>query len=156
MNLQTFFSMLKINTKEIKVLILLCFLLITPFAISAATSSDAIAIRVIPNPEHYSPIRWYAEKGFSGSPQSLIVDGFEAVRDGRTVYVNAANVVDTGSDGEPDTLYTNIYLLSYTQEAEGATVDIFGQILSHWKFNTNIAHSGSCNKEASKICSQDS
>ena len=123
---------------------------------SAATSSDAIAIRVIPNPNHYSPLRWYTEKGFSGSPQSLAVDGFEAVRDGRTVYVNAANVVDTGSDGEPDTLYTNIYLLSYTQEAEGATVDIFGQILSHWKFNTNIAHSGSCNKEASKICSQDS
>ena len=144
MNLQTFFSMLKINTKEIKVLILLCFLLITPFAISAATSSDAIAIRVIPNPEHYSPIRWYAEKGFSGSPQSLIVDGFEAVRDGRTVYVNAANVVDTDGNSTPDKLYTNIYLISYVQEAESATMDIFAQILSKWKFNSNLGDVGAC------------
>lgn len=110
----------------------------------ASTSSDAIAIRVISNPEHYSPIRWYTEKGFNGSPQSLVVDGFEAVRDGRTVYVNAANPTDTDNNGTLDKLYTNIYLISYTQDSESATVDIFGQILSHWKFSTNISGNGSC------------
>ena len=67
-----------------------------------------------------------------GSPQSLVVDGYEAVRDGRSVYVNAANI------GVDDRLYTNIYIISYNQEAEDATVDIFGQILEHWKFNSNI------------------
>jgi len=107
----------------------------------AATSPDAIAIRVIPNPEHYSARRWYKEQGFTGSPQSLIVDGYEAVRDGRTVYVNAANV---SSGGE---LYTNIYLISYNQDPEQATIDIFGKILEHWHFNTNLTAPGNCVQE---------
>lgn len=94
-------------------------------------SRDAIAIRVMPNPEHYSPLVWYEKNiKLKGSPQSLLVDGYEAVRDGRTVYVNAANI-----DG--DKFYTNIYIISYNQDAENSTIDIFGQILSHWKFNVN-------------------
>lgn len=104
----------------------------------AQDSPDAIAIRVIPNIEHYSPARWYAVNIKQlGSPQSLNVDGYEAVRDGRSVYVNAANVAGNN-------LYTNIYLISYNQESEPATVDIFGEILSHWKFNTNFTTTGSC------------
>ncbi|MDD5291299.1 MAG: putative Ig domain-containing protein [Patescibacteria group bacterium] len=97
-------------------------------------SPDAIAIRVIPNPDHLSISRWYSEQGFKGSPQGLTVDGYEALRDGRTVYVNAANVVGNG-------LYTNIYLISYNQEAEAATKNILDQIIAHWKFNTNIEDS---------------
>lgn len=100
--------------------------------------SDAIAVRVIPNPNHLSAQKWYKSQGFSGSPQSLIVDGYQAVRDGRTVYVSATNVVGNN-------IYTNIYLISYDQEADHQTVDIFGKILSNWKFNTNInANVGSC------------
>jgi cysteine-rich repeat protein len=98
---------------------------------------DAIAIRVIPNPKNSSPQRWYKEQGFKGSPQSLTVDGYEAIRDGRTVYVNAANVVS-------GKLWTNIYLISYNQEAEKETIDIFAKVLEHWKFNTNIAGTGFC------------
>ncbi|MBI2458997.1 MAG: hypothetical protein HYV53_00400 [Parcubacteria group bacterium] len=93
-------------------------------------SRDAIAIRVMPNLNHLSPSRWYKEQKFSGSPQSLSVDGYPAVRDGRTVYVNAANI--SGAN-----FYTNIYIISYNQAAENQTVDIFSQILAHWKFNTN-------------------
>jgi hypothetical protein len=126
------------------VLLGLFFVAFFTYFVSAQSSPDAIAIRVIPNPNGYSPLRWYQDQGFSGSPQSLIVDGYEAIRDGRTVYVNAANVIDTDSDGTPDQLYTNIYLIAYNQDAEKATVDIFGRILKHWKFNTNIAGSGNC------------
>jgi len=107
-----------------------------PSVVSAA-SPDAIAIRIIPNSDHYSAERWYKEQGFLGSPQTLSVDGYEAIRDGRTVYVNAANIVGGA-------LYTNIYLISYNQSAETATEDIFSQILSHWKFNTNISGVGNC------------
>jgi len=96
-------------------------------------AADAIAVRVIPNPNHYSIVRWYESQGFSGAPQALVVDGYEAIRDGRTVYVNAANV-DTASRG----IYTNIYLISYNQDSAAKTVDILGQIVSHWKFNNNI------------------
>ena len=95
-------------------------------------STDAIAIRVMPNSEHFSPLRWYrANVKNQGSPQNLLVDGYEAIRDGRTVYVNAANI--SGTD-----FYTNVYIISYNQEAENQTIDIFGQILTHWKFNVNV------------------
>lgn len=56
--------------------------------------TDAIAIRIIPNPGHYSPMDWYYKQGYTAKPESLTVDGYEAVRAGRTVYVNVANVVN--------------------------------------------------------------
>ncbi|MDD5071116.1 MAG: hypothetical protein PHQ42_00010 [Patescibacteria group bacterium] len=104
---------------------------IIPASAADAPNPDAIAIRVIPNLGHYGVSRWYNQQGFKGSPQPLTIDGYEAIRDGRTIYVNAANVVG-------DNLYTNIYLISYNQEAEAATKSILEQIISHWKFNTNI------------------
>jgi len=96
------------------------------------TSPDAIAIRVMPNSDHFSPLVWYGKNiKLKGSPQNLLVDGYEAIRDGRTVYVNAANI-------SGNSFYTNIYIISYNQEAEDKTIDIFGQILTHWKFNVNV------------------
>lgn len=138
------------NSRLILFLILGTFFSIPVFCIPffntfAATSPDALAIRVISNPEHYSAARWYQLRGFSGSPQSILVDGYEAVRDGRTVYVNAANIVGS-------TLYTNIYLISYNQDAEQQTMDIFGQVLSHWKFNSNINTPGNCSKTTGTKC----
>ncbi len=99
-------------------------------------SGDAIGIRVVPNPSHYSIYRWYESQGFAGSPQALVVDGYEAIRDGRTVYVNATNV-----DPDARAIYTNVYLISYNQEPAPYTVDILGQIIAHWKFNSNISES---------------
>ncbi len=114
---------------------LLAIFLLPHLIIASDVSPDAIAIRIMPNSDHSSPLRWYkANIKNQGSPQSLQVDGYEAVRDGRTVYVNAANI--SGNN-----FYTNIYIISYNQEAENATVDVFGQILSHWKFNSNLIDS---------------
>ncbi|MFH1427565.1 MAG: MopE-related protein [Patescibacteria group bacterium] len=120
--------------------------------LALAQSKDAIAIRVIPNPNHISAQRWYKEQGFSGSPQAIIVDGYEGIRDGRTVYVNAANV---DLNVTPKKFYTNIYLISYNQQAEKSTVDIFGQIVNHWQFNTNLAK-GKDNNDDDAKCSADS
>ena len=102
---------------------------------AADRSSDAIGVRVMPNPEHWSIQRWYKMQRFTGSPQPIVVDGYDALRDGRTVYVNAANI---SADNK---FYTNIYVISYNQEPGSATLDIFSQILKHWKFNNNIASS---------------
>jgi len=106
---------------------------------SIAADDDAIAVRVLPNPNHYSAARWYKSQGFSGSLQSLLVDGYDAVRDGRTVYVNAANV-----DVNNKLIYTNIYLISYNQNPDFKTIDVLGQIVSHWRFNSNLGTAGMC------------
>lgn len=121
-------------------------------AATGADSADAIAVRVVPNPNHYSIARWYESQGFAGSPQALIVDGYEAIRDGRTVYVNATNV-DLNSN--PPTVYTNIYLISYNQNPEAKTVDILGQIVSHWKFNGNLEDSAASCSISSLSCATD-
>ncbi len=108
-------------------------------AAEASNSSDAIAVRILPNPNHYSAARWYKSQKFSGSPQALMVDGYDAVRDGRTVYVNAANV-----NLATKQIYTNIYLISYNQDPDFKTVDVLGQIVDHWRFNSNLNESGNC------------
>lgn len=120
-------------------------------AVWAQNSPDAIAFRVIANPRHYSPLRWYDETVTAkGSPQELLVDGYRAVRDGRTVYVGAANY-----DAAARRLYTNIYIISYNQQAERATEDIFGQILAHWRFNTNLETEGNCIASTTMVCIND-
>ncbi len=102
-------------------------------------SSDAIGVRIVPNPEHYSIARWYKNQGFSGSPQSLTVDGYEAIRDGRTVYVNAANIKIDPDNPNNRLIYTNIYLISYNQDPSAKTIDILGQIIKNWKFNADLS-----------------
>jgi hypothetical protein len=122
----------------------------------AAPSPDAIGVRVAPNPKHYSAQRWYQDQGFKGSPQSLIVDGYEAIRDGRTVYIDVANVVEVAPINHiftaGDQMYTNIFIISYNQDAEKATQDIFGQVLANWKFNNNILTAGICSETATQAC----
>src|SRR6056297_2439310 len=86
---------------------------------SAAGKADAIAVRILENPNHYNPARWYRKQGFKGKPTKLTIDGYRAVRSGRTTYVNVGNV-----DGSGD-LHTYIYLLSYNQNIEPVTKTIY-------------------------------
>ncbi|MEI7620344.1 MAG: FISUMP domain-containing protein [Candidatus Falkowbacteria bacterium] len=161
-----------------------------------STTTDAIAVRIVANPAQYSIDEWYAKQGFTGSPQKIKVDGYDAVRDNRTVYVAATNIkgfctqslqlqeyegelVPTGglvpfsklfhineanavtwqhyplltttpcsNNGECGAyshsscalsrLYFNIYIITYSQGAAAPTSDVFGKILSNWKFNNNL------------------
>lgn len=106
----------------------------------ASDSPDAVGLRVMPNLNHYSPLSWYLKNITNqGSPQALLVDGYEAVRDGRSVYVNAANLsYANDSDTVGQDFYTNIYIISYNQDASQETKDIFGQLLKNWKFNNRL------------------
>ncbi|OGF40854.1 MAG: hypothetical protein A2248_00870 [Candidatus Raymondbacteria bacterium RIFOXYA2_FULL_49_16] len=95
-------------------------------------AGDGIAVRIMPNAEHVSPLEWYKKNiKQQGSPSRLLVDGYDALQEGRTVYVNTGNVVG-------DKLYTNIHIISYTQDASSDTKEIFNQLLNNWTFNTNI------------------
>lgn len=129
-----------------------CVYLYSQDVLAQNSSSDAIAIKIIANPNHFSALDWYRQQDFKGSPQSTVVDGYEAVRDGRTVYVNVANVV---SGASANNLYTNIYLISYNQEAEKTTTDIFGKIISRWKFNFNVDQIGHCRQKNEIVCTLD-
>jgi len=101
-----------------------------------AGPNDAIAVRVIENIEFVSPMRWYQRNiDVKGSPSEVMVNGYRGIRDGRSVYVSAANVI---LNGDPDDQSVNIYILSYTQNADAGTVDIFGQLLENWRFNSNL------------------
>jgi hypothetical protein len=108
------------------------------YTVSAQVNADAIGIRVIPNPGHLDPEVWYRRNYFTGSPSRMKVDGYEAIRDGRSVYVNVGNEIDSV------TLETYIYIISYNQDVEPVTVAIYEQMLDNWKFNTNIDDVGNC------------
>lgn len=138
------------NLKALKTnLFLMVIFFCWPITISQASDSDVIGIRIVPNPENLSVSRWYASQGFIGSPQSLMIDSYPAIRDGRTVYVNVANI-------ENDNLYTNILLISYNQNSSLPTVDIFGQIVNNMKFNSNIEGIGACSLNKNISCFYDS
>ncbi|MDD4901896.1 MAG: hypothetical protein PHE24_02055 [Patescibacteria group bacterium] len=151
--------------------VMIAVLFVTGFFVfekkDAAAEGDAIAVRVLANPQHLSPLAWYKSKKFTGNPTPLTVDGYQAIQDGRTVFVNVANVNSTcvsyayngnscASDSDCDgtsgscalgsqsKLYTNIYLISYNQEASPETITVFNKILSNWNFNTNLTEHGNC------------
>ncbi|MEK7211891.1 MAG: IPT/TIG domain-containing protein, partial [Patescibacteria group bacterium] len=122
---------------------------------------DAIGIRVLRNENHLSPLRWYyEEKKFKGSPQPLIIEGYEAIQDGRSVYIAAVNY-DTPPAAGPESgqtytnkIFTNIYLLSYNEGASDETKEIFKQILNNFKLNTNLTDQRVCVGGAA-VCEND-
>lgn len=106
---------------------------------TAPYARDAIGFRIAPNPEHLSVDQWYRAQGFGGEPESITVDGYPAIRVGRTVYINAANKF-----GDP-ALYTNIYILSYNEGADEITLNIYNQLLQNLILNyDNVANERVC------------
>ncbi|MBI4449778.1 Ig-like domain-containing protein, partial [Candidatus Uhrbacteria bacterium] len=92
---------------------------------------DALGVRVLRNDAHLGAADWYRAQGFQGSPQSMTVDGYGAVRDGRTIYVNAANSIGAGN-------FTNIYVFSYNDTASADTQAIYNTIIGSVRLNTNL------------------
>ncbi len=109
----------------------------TSTSAGANGAGDAIGVRVLSNPEFLSPMAWYEEKGFSGSPSKTTIDGFQAVTDGRSAYVGVANVTSAG-------VYSNIVVLTYNEGASDETVDIYEQMLESVRFIRNVADDAVC------------
>jgi cysteine-rich repeat protein len=119
---------------------------------SGVWRDDAFGLRIAANKQHIGIADWYADRGFRGSPSSLSVAGYDALRDGRTVYVNAG--AQNGAD-----LFTNVYVMSYNDGAAAETIAIFNQILSRIDFNGNLADKYVCREvppeEEAVFCSID-
>ncbi|MBU1036919.1 IPT/TIG domain-containing protein [Patescibacteria group bacterium] len=112
--------------------------LIREYIIPVPTTNDIIGLRIYTNFYHLSPLEWYAKNvptGQQGNPNILTIDGYQAIQDGRTVYVAATKVI---GDAVISTAYTDIYLMSYNSGASPITQEIFNQLIQNWKFNTNI------------------
>jgi cysteine-rich repeat protein len=107
----------------------------------AAQARDAIGLRIMDNPRHLSIADWYASKGFTGKPAPLTVDGYPALREGRTVYISA---VSTDGPGFP--LYSNVYVVSYNDGATAVTRQIYDALIQSLSFNANLTQdiSGTC------------
>lgn len=101
---------------------------------------DGIGIRIAKNDSHLSPLDWYRAQGFSGNPQAIQVDGYEAIREGRTVYISAASTEGPTAGGASTDMYSNIYIVSYNDGAEPITRQVYDALLDSMSFNTNVQY----------------
>jgi hypothetical protein len=110
-----------------------------------STVNDAIGFRVAPNndangnPAHLNPDEWY-RRAFATSSKSLpelLVDGYRAVRDGRTTYIG-------GSDLNPiaTQLFSLIYIASHNETADADTRSVYTQLIQNWHFNSGATGTG--------------
>ena len=103
-------------------------------------SSDAIGVRVIGNSNNYSAQEWYNLQSFSReSAQTIIIDGYQAIKDGNTYYISASN--DTNPSSSVDPIYTNIYVVSVNEDSHQDTKNIFSQIINNFVLSANVSNS---------------
>jgi uncharacterized protein (TIGR02145 family) len=145
-----------------KITLLTLVLLAMPLFPHAQELRDAIGIRVMKNPEYLSPSTWYLENVPSpGKAKSTQIDGYEAVIDGRSVYVEATRVdkdPDNNSATNDGITEAYIYIMSYNEGGGIAIVNIFTQLLENWSFNSNIPSNDICDKVGANgdiVCTSD-
>ena len=118
------------------------------------TDNDSIGIRAYSNNEHLSPAAWYQKYANNpGSYFSKTIDSYEAIVSGRTVYVNAA-VDNVPLKTNP--IYTNMFLISHTDNYMPVTLDIYDQLLDNLKFNVNNVTNARICSVSGTYCQKDS
>jgi len=107
-------------------------------------NKDVIGIRVEKNAAHLPLKRWYDVQGFAGTPSQTLVAGFPALQDGRTMYISGVNAENANDDEyNINKARTNVYVLSYNQGAQPATLAIFQQIIENFQLMVNVKETGS-------------
>lgn len=120
------------------------------YILKHAQNSDAIALRVIENSLHLTPLQWYNEQSFEKGNPTIIeggIDGYSAIVDGRTAYIAFGN---TSASGE--LLYTNILVVSHSQNAGADTIEVFNRLLQNLTFNVNALTPGECRVAQKTVC----
>ncbi len=112
-----------------------------PQSAGAPWLNDAFGLRVSSNEKHVSIGDWYFGRGFRGNPTPKAVDGYGALSEGRTTYVSAAF-----RKASSQKLYTNSYILSYSDNSAPETSAIYDQILANVDFNADpdLQNFGAC------------
>jgi len=140
---------------------------------SGDINPDAIALRVYTNPEGISPAIWYdLHVPNPGEYEQFDIDCveedgssycYQAVRDGRTLYIDAGNYnietdqgacystsfinevtgeTESTSTCEPDettlSYYDNVYVFAFSENSNPQTTAIFNQLIENLRFNINL------------------
>ncbi|OGL67149.1 hypothetical protein A2856_03725 [Candidatus Uhrbacteria bacterium RIFCSPHIGHO2_01_FULL_63_20] len=92
-------------------------------------ASAGVGVRVVSNQGYLPSDLWYRSQGFGGTPTATELDGYEAVRDGNTIYATAAN--------QTADIFPNMYIFSVSGNAPSEAAAVFDQIATHWRFNAN-------------------
>ena len=132
------------------------FTTLDSFRLLNQESGGAIGFRVEKNLKQYSPLEWFYQKQFKGEPESLTIDGFNAVRSGNTVYIGFGNV---GLYNSNKAQFTNILVISLAQPASAEMENIFNQIIDGMQFVRNVKDVGLCYSGVSpqnQMCTKDS
>lgn len=126
------------------------------FTFDDPTNEDVIGLRVFANDlndnseifaDSVSPDLWFSLKAPNAeeaSPSATTVDDYQAVEVGTSTYVAATNLSGT-------TLYPNIYLLSYNEDAASETQQIYNELLETWTFNIQSSLMGNCEEDKEKV-----
>lgn len=126
---------------------------ILTYATTATANTDTIGIRVVRNDVGLSPLEWYQSQGFTGKPTAIeAIDGYQAIQDGRTVYIAGTNVV--ASNGEPR-VYSNIYIVAYNEGASETTKAVHREMLKNIRLNINLNNARVCSGDIAKSCTHD-
>ncbi len=92
---------------------------------------DAVGILVYENEDHLSPVAWYEKKfGRRAGSATQKIDGYEAMRVGTTIYLAGTNVAG-------GTLYTNMYVIGYNDNAGAEVRQIYDTMLTNLLLNVN-------------------
>ena len=102
-----------------------------------AYSLDAVGVRVMMNTDtKYSPKLWFEknvpDQGGSTSPYGA-VDGYQSMRVSRSTYIAATHLAGQ--------LFANMYILSYSENAQSVTEEIAKAMLKNLRFNVGIDES---------------
>lgn len=107
-------------------------------ATTTRSFTGAIAVRVFRNPNRLDPLTWYRAQDFTqGNPSPAAVDGYPGLEEGSSVYVSAPNYIHANPPGAPRA-YVNVYLLSYGQGSDAATLEIARRLRQNWEFLATI------------------
>ena len=103
-------------------------------------NQDLIGVQVFENAGRLSARDWFISKGFSGIEryQNIIVDGYDAISDGRNIYISSLNEL---SDKR---VHSYIYLFGINENSQANTKQVLDKIMSTLKFNINIPERNSC------------
>lgn len=123
-------------------------------------SPDAVGIRVMTNPQHLAPLSWYQlafARERQGSPADVIVDSYQAIKEGRTTYIAGTDLNDDWSKA-----YGTVYAASYNEGANESTLNIYQQLMNNWRLNAgrystavpdgSLTRAGNCSTQLDPRC----